>query len=227
MYNLTGGLNSEVESRLSKRKDSSPSAADLKASITAPLSEFAPNSDRYLALGDAMCLSDMTAFFSRKNRAYHIRGGGSTSFADLRESPAVLIGAFTNDWNMRLMGQLRFSFEEGPQRTSQFVFDRQNPARRDWQLTNAWPDWKMPEDYAIVSRVLDASTGKAVITAAGITQYGTAAAGEFLTNPDYLAQALRGAPPDWQKRNMQIVLMAKVIGNTAGPPQVVATYFWQ
>lgn len=221
IYNLLGNLNVDVESHFTGHSTQSANSA-----ITANFNEFAPNSDRYLALGDAMCLSDLTALFSRKSRAYHVRGGGSTSFADLREDPAVLIGAFTNDWNMRLMGELRFSFKEGPQRLTQYVYDRQNPNRRDWQLKNVWPDWKMPQDYAIVSRVLYTSTGKPAITAAGITHYGTSAAGEFLTNPDYLRQALKNAPADWQRRNMQIVLVTKVIEGTSGPPQVVATYFW-
>lgn len=104
--------------------------------------------------------------------------------------------------------------------------DRQNPASHDWEIGNVWPEWKIPQDYAIVSRVLNSSTGKAVVTAAGITHFGTAVAGEFLVNPDYLKQALRSAPSDWAKKNMQVVLTTRVIQGTAGPPQVVAVYFW-
>ena len=84
----------------------------------------------------------------------------------------------------------------------------------------------MPLDYAIVSRLLDPTTGKIAVTAAGITQYGTAAAGEFLTNPEYLSRAIRRAPRDWQHMNIQVVPATRVIGGTAGPPQVLATQFW-
>ena len=34
------------------------------------------------------------------------------------------------------------------------------------------------------------------MVSAGITQYGTLAAAEFLTNPEYFAQALKNAPRD-------------------------------
>lgn len=225
VYNLVGPLEEEMSKQF-PGPGQAPSGAAANQKFTFALSGVVPNWDRYLALGDAMCLSDMTALLARHGHVYHIRGGGSTSFADLRESPAILIGAFTNDWTLRLMGHLRFTFEYGPDAGTHYVYDRLHPANRSWQLSDVWPDWKMPMDYAIVSRVLDPATGKMVIEAAGITQYGTAAAGEFVTNPDYLAQLIRQAPADWQHKNLQAVLATKVIDGTAGPPQVLATNFW-
>ncbi len=44
--------------------------------------------------------------------------------------------------------------------------------------------------------------------------------------PDYLEQAFRTAPPDWQKKNLQVVLQTTVTDALAGPPRVIATYFW-
>ena len=48
----------------------------------------------------------------------------------------------------------------------------------------------MTEDYAIVTRVFDPSTEKTVISVAGIEAYGTLAAGEFVTEPEYVGVAL-------------------------------------
>ncbi len=223
-YNLLEPLDSEISK--GRQQDRSPSPRNRGDLISIDPSQIVPMFDRYIALGDAMCLSDMAGLFTRRDRGYFIRGGGSTSFADLRESPAVLIGAFTNDWTLRLMGELRFTLERNGDLGSPHVHDRFNPAKRDWQLVNEWPDWKMPADYAIVSRVLDPMTGKMVVSAAGITQYGTAAAGEFLTKPKYLEAALRQAPRDWTRKNIQVVLRTRVIQGTAGPPQVLATQFW-
>ncbi len=225
VYNLIGPLEGEI-SRAIPGPGRRLNADAASQKITATVGEIVPNWDRYLAIGDAMCLSDMAALLAQRGRSYHIRGGGSTSFADLRENPAILIGGFTNDWTMRLTGQLRFTFELSADQRSHYVHDRLNPSSRAWQLTNVWPDWNMPTDYALVSRVLDLTTGRIVVTAAGITQYGTAAAGEFLTNPEYMAQGIRQAPRDWQHKNIQVVLATKVIGGTAGPPQVLATHFW-
>ncbi len=225
VYNLLGSLKAEMEKRIPGPGYRQPDgAASEKLTFTA--GQIVPNWDRYLALGDAVCLSDIAALLAQRGHVYHIRGGGSTSFADLRENPSVLIGAFTNDWTLRLTGQLRFTFAVLPDLDMHYVSDRLHPSNRAWQLSNVWPDWKMPLDYAIVSRVLDPTTGRVVVTAAGITDYGTAAAGEFLTNPEYLSQIVRQAPSDWQHKNMQVVLATKVIDGTAGPPQILATYFW-
>ena len=62
--------------------------------------------DRYVALGDAECLGRLTSLLERYGKPYRIRGERSTSFADLRDTPAVLIGAFDNPWTLRTAGQL-------------------------------------------------------------------------------------------------------------------------
>jgi hypothetical protein len=226
VYNFLEPLESEVTKRLPGPGQPRFPLGRPDGQLSIDLGRVVPMWDRYISIGDAICLSDVAGVLAEKGHAYHIRGGASTSFADLRENPTVLIGAFTNDWTLRLTGELRFSLRRDANGGSPHVYDRLNPSDRKWQLTNEWPDWKMPLDYAIVSRLLDPTTGKIAVTAAGITQYGTAAAGEFLTNPEYLSRAIRQAPRDWQHMNIQVVLATRVIGGTAGPPQVLATQFW-
>ena len=65
-----------------------------------------------------------------------------------------------------------------------------------------------------------------VVVAAGLVQYGTLAAGEFLTNPTYAEALSKAAPYNWQHQNMQLVIATNVINGNSGPPRVVATYFW-
>jgi hypothetical protein len=65
-----------------------------------------------------------------------------------------------------------------------------------------------------------------ILTVAGIAQYGTESAAEFVTNSGYFSQALKDAPADWRKKNMQVVLSTRVLSQTSGPPRVVAVYFW-
>ena len=226
VYHFLEPLESEITGRLPGPGQPRLPAGRPDEKLMIDLGRVVPMWDRYVAIGDAICLSRLTGLLAEKGRAYHIRGGASTSFADLRENPTVLIGAFTNDWTVRLTRELRFNLERDQNGGSPHMHDRLNPANRQWQLHNEWPDWKMPIDYAIVSRLLDPTTGKVVVTAAGITQYGTAAAGEFLTNPEYLSRAIRQAPRNWQHMSIQVVLATRVIGGTAGPPQVLATQFW-
>jgi hypothetical protein len=65
-----------------------------------------------------------------------------------------------------------------------------------------------------------------LISIGGLRTAGTQAAGELISDPQYLAEALRNAPKDWNKRNVQIVVQTKVTDGIPSPPQVVATYFW-
>jgi hypothetical protein len=182
--------------------------------------------DRYIALGDAECIMRLTSLLERYRKPYRIRGERSTSFADLRDTPALLIGAFDNPWTLRTAGQLRFTFSKDVAHEIDMVVDRQHSDNRQWSLTGAWPNWDIPYDYAIVSRILDTTTDRPVIIAAGITQYGTMAAGEFLSNPQYFAEAASKFPRDWPKKNLQIVLGVPVVNRIPGHPQVLATHVW-
>lgn len=181
--------------------------------------------DRYVALGDALCLVRLTALFERYGKAYRIRGEHSTSFADLRENPAVLIAAFDNQWTLRTAGQ-RFTFSKDSAHDTDMVRDAQHPENTEWKLTGAWPYWEVPNDYAIVSRVRDVNSDRPLVIAAGITQYGTMATGEFLTTPEYLSDAISKLPRDWQTKNLQIVLRVPVVRGTPGRPRVLATHVW-
>lgn len=192
---------------------------------TIPLSAVVPSWARYTGVGNAQALARISWLLAIKGKRVQVRGGRSLSLADLRGKPAVLIGAFSNQWTLDLTGHLRFYFEGDPKNSTAMVRDRLNPGRTDWKVVEPWVNPKSQEDYAIISRVLDATTEQMVVVAAGITHLGTQAAGEFLTNPEYFAEAVKRAPRDWSRKNMQIVISAKVMKETVGPPQVIAVDF--
>jgi hypothetical protein len=106
------------------------------------------------------------------------------------------------------------------------IRDRWHPERTDWRLTNSWPYWNISNDYAIVTRLTNGGTDRMIVSVAGITQFGTVAAGEFLSKPEYFADALQSLPADWPKKNLQIVLRVPVVNGANGRPQVLATYAW-
>jgi hypothetical protein len=182
--------------------------------------------DRYVALGDAVCLVHLAEQLQKFGKPYRIRGERSTSFADLRRSPAVFISAFDNQWTLREARQLRFTFVKDSANDTDMVRDRQQPGNAEWRLTGAWPFWDVASDYAIVSRILNCSTEAPAIIAAGITEYGTKAAGEFVTTPEYFAQAVARLPKGWEKMNLQIVLKVPVVNRVSGQPQILATHVW-
>jgi hypothetical protein len=177
-----------------------------------------------LTLPDVTTLARVAGVLQVLGKPYRIRGESVTSFADLRDGPVVLIGAFNNDWTIRLTGAQRFSFEQAGD--IRWIKDSQTPSRKDWAVNLTTPYLKLTEDYALISRRLDPTTDRMVVVAAGLLGYGTVAAGEFLTTPEYLAAVARVAPKDWERKNLQVVLETKVIAGNSGPPRVVATYFW-
>jgi hypothetical protein len=175
-----------------------------------------------VAMGDAYVAAQLSALFARMNKPSQVRIGSHYSFADLRNSPAVLVGAFNNRWTLQMTSSLRFVFAEEGGRL--WIEDRSSPGKV-WSY-GLGPDGKITEDYGVVTRLLDSKTGQVLIAAAGIGEHGTQAAGDLISGPEYLREALRTAPPDWLKRNLQVVVQTSVIENVAGPPRVVATYFW-
>jgi hypothetical protein len=174
---------------------------------------------QYTCIGDAYASVVLSSLFSRKGKLFQIRYGTDLSFGDLRYQPSILIGAFNNAWTLQTTNELRFIFDKHPT-----IRDRSD--NRLYTLPNLAPDGRTPEDYAIVSRVFDSKTGELLIAAAGITQYGTRAAGEFLTSPQLIAALAASAPSDWPKKNLQVLLHTKIVDDTPGPPNIVTTYFW-
>jgi hypothetical protein len=173
---------------------------------------------------NALTLSMLTGFLSAHAKPFHIRRTGATALSDLREGPVILIGLTDNPWTLRLSNQLRFSFGNDGGRL--YIKDRRNPLSRKWGYDGLQaPLRSVPEAHGIVSRFLDPTTGRLVVTAAGLL-WGTRAAGECLTDPACLAEAARLAPGDWSSKNIQVVISAKVIGESAGPPHVVAAHLW-
>jgi hypothetical protein len=177
-----------------------------------------------IAAGDARVAVGLSALFARINKPSQLRIGDNYSFEDLRNSPAVLVGAFNNRWTLQMTANLRFAFLEadskGPARIQE-----QGPSGRVWFPTYA-RHGRATEDFGVVTRLLDSETGQLLIAAAGVAAAGTQAAGEFISTPTYLAEGLQNAPPDWAKKNLQVVIETTVTDWVAGPPRVVATCFW-
>lgn len=175
--------------------------------------------DQYVGVGDALTTARLAALFAGRNKPFQIRIGYDVSFADLRESAAVLVGAYSNRWTMQMNKESRFAFARYS------IVDRQQPGRV-WQIENMRPGYRSDEDYLLISRILTGYSGEPLVMAAGVTHAGTQAAGELLASPAALEEALRGAPADWQRKNLQLVLHCKVVGMTPRPPRVVASHFW-
>jgi hypothetical protein len=179
-------------------------------------------SDFGVALGDAQASVSLSGLLGKMGKASQVRIGNNYSFEDLRNSPAVVVGAFNNRWTMQITANLHFAFVESGE---QFMIREQVGSGRTWKSIFD-KKGNTTDDFAIVGRLLDSKTGQFTVTVAGIEGTGTQAAGELLSNPGYLAEALRDAPADWEKRNMELVLQTTITDSVPGPARVVAAYFW-
>src|SRR5262249_23209540 len=124
--------------------------------------------------------------------------------------PAVLIGLANNDWTERLVGKMRFTVEHRQPRKL-ILHDRDNPVREDWMVDYTTPVLSVTRDYALVVSVLDPKTEQRMVTAAGLSVFGTLAAGEFLTTADEFRKIQPIAPKGWQRKNLELVLSTDVI----------------
>jgi len=188
------------------------------------LGEFHRLPTQTIHVSDAIALAKFAGFLESRGKPWRIAVQSEATFSDLRSGPAILIGLMNNDWTERLIGKLRYRPEKIAPRTV-VIRDTRRPHSNDWSLDYATPLLQVTRDYALVLRFFDPNTGQPVITAAGISIFGTSAAAEFLTDSDEL-RMLSSIAPGWEKKNLEIVLSTEVVRAKSGRPRIIATYVW-
>jgi hypothetical protein len=173
---------------------------------------------------DVIALARSIAPLVPKNGEFRVLAASDTGFAQLREGPFVLIGAFDNPWTMRITQDLPIGFEYDNHVRK--VVDRTSSPKRLWTLQWQVPGKSLARDYAVVARLHDKVTGEPVIILAGILGEGTEAASEVVSNQAYLDAVLQKAPKNWDKLNLEAVIEANVIEGHPGPPTVVDVQTW-
>lgn len=186
-----------------------------------------PDSLTAVVIDDLSPIVRVAGLLQSNGKKYSLRGESATNLTDLRAGPTIFIGAFDNAWTLRLTRPLRYHFFNNADMTELGVVDGNAPNATRWTVyrtqqmtTNNY------RDFAIVARFTDSITGKVAVVVAGVARGGTIAAGEFLTDPDNLAQLMRAAKAAGNKKNMEIVLSTQIIGGEPGTPKMEAAYFW-
>lgn len=177
--------------------------------------------DQFVGGGDLIAVSRLTSMLTRRRRLYDVRIGNEITLRDLKAGPAIMVGYSYTRWR-DISSDLRYFIDAS--RTPIGITD--NGAPTQWALPHLPPDRHTREDYAIVTRVVHPDTHSLLVEIAGITQYGTDAASDMVTNAGLMTEALRGAPAGWSKKNLQLVLHVKVISGAPSSPQVLARYVW-
>ena len=187
--------------------DSSIRASDI---VAAP--------DTFVTVGDLAATVQTTTLLNEWSKPFILRSGRDVAFGDLRNRPSIFIGGFNNPWTLEVTSDLPFSFKQGTN------IEEKNPPRRVWSMKPR--AGSSTDDYALISRLIVSKTGGSNITIAGIGEFGTQAAAEFVSNPDKMKDLLKSAPSGWENKNMQAVLHIKVVGYAPVAVEVVATAYW-
>ena len=174
---------------------------------------------------DAFTLAKLAGMLQARGKKLRIASQAEATFTDLQNGPTILIGLLNNSWTERLMPKLRFTVER-PTPDLVIIRDRENPSNNTWSIDYAAPYLSVTKDYALVLRMVDPKTEQTVVVVAGITVFGTTAAGNFLTNTNEISKLAAVSPHGWEKKNLEIVLSTDVIGGRSGPASIVATQFW-
>ena len=90
-----------------------------------------PSSDssQTVPFADTVTIARVVGALEARKKQVVIRRGSSSSFSDLRGGAVVLIGAFNNEWSLRLTRQLRYSLAMDPDRHLIYIRDAKNPLR--------------------------------------------------------------------------------------------------
>ena len=145
----------------------------------------------------------------------------STPLTDLREHSVVLLGAYNNQWTMRLLESLRYHFFPNP---VERIVDSGQP-QMSWQRDESQP-YSSADDYAVVARFRDPRIDGWVVVLAGIGRNGTEAAAQFVTSPHYLELLRERIGMGFENRNIEAVLMVNVIKGETGAPTILAVHSW-
>jgi hypothetical protein len=181
--------------------------------------DLTPAENSFVALGDVAAVSNIVASLTRQKQSLQERFPNDISFAELRNSPSLLVGGFNNPMTLELTKNLRFVLGARNE-----IDDRQDHNRR-W-LLHASEDSHDTEDYAIVTRLTQTHDDAPMLSVAGMGQYGTLAAADYICSPTAISEMARHLPRDWASHNLQLVLHVKVVDFKPAATEVVAMHAW-
>jgi hypothetical protein len=162
-----------------------------------------PINYEFTSVGDMSVNVRLASFLTAQHHSFDVRAGENISIGDLRESPFALAGSQDGRQPIQELGGAKKGWS----------------SRLDANRANG-------EDYAIVARILNSETGNPVIIVAGVTSFGTRAAGQFITNAESLKALTATAPKDWASKNLELVVRTVVLKSDPGAATIVAARYW-
>jgi hypothetical protein len=178
-----------------------------------------------VVFSDVLAAMKISNWIAVRNGEQRLRLDGSTTLDDLQQGPTILIGGLDNEWTLRAIAHLRYQFR-GTDQEKYWITDTKNPGSHAWavDLKSGYSDFK--QDFALIARVHDESTGQIQVIVAGIGMSGTAAAGEFLVDPARTEELRKRVGPGFGGRDFEAVLGTDVVNGIPGSARILAVEVW-
>ena len=175
----------------------------------------------FVSMQGAAAIAQIEAAMERSGIRTQLIAAPWSTLTDLREHSVTLLGAYNNQWTIRLMQPLRYHFLPDPQAR---IVDGMHPGT-GWQRDQSVP-YSNADDYALVARFRDPTIDGWVVAVAGLGRNGTEAGAQFVTSPHYLELLKQSLGSGFGNRNIEVVLKVSVIAAKTGAPSIVAVYAW-
>ncbi len=175
----------------------------------------------FVSMEGASAISHVSGLLQSSGVQAQLKSAGATPLTELREHSFILLGAFNNQWSLRLLAPLRFHFDPNPVES---ITDKMQPQIR-WARDPSTP-YSSADDYALVARYRDTTTDSWVVALAGVGRNGTEAAAEFASSPHYMQLLREQIGSDFSNRNIEAVLKVSVIDGKTGAPSILAVHSW-
>ena len=185
--------------------------------------ETAGKSDQYpfVSMQIAAALARVSGLLQHKGSNYQMLPANATTLSDLRDRPVVLIGGYNNDWTVRLLQNAPFFL--GPA-ASPAIIERAKP-QQTWKRDHSLP-YSAADDFALVGRFHDTTTGNILVVIAGLGRNGTEAAALFLSEPHYMELLESRLGQSVGDHNVEAVLKISVVEGRTGAPSIEAVTVW-
>ena len=193
----------------------------LQPGVAIPTSEMDVMESSLVGTGGALGAALFGEQLASRGQRFELKFGDDMSFADLKHSPAILIGS--SRWTRELTKPLRFKLQVAE---NQMLLTDSEQSDRNWSIPVRHRSTQIEEGYSLVTRLLQSEAGYAVLIVAGMDVRSTQAGVEFLSRNGSFDQFAKSAPSGWENKNFQVVLQNTIHGNSSGSVTVVASHFW-
>lgn len=207
-------------------RDGSPASAATANGQTAQ-----PMIDHYTGIGEVMGVYFLGDFFARMHQPYRLKRSLLLTWDDAKTENIVVLGSpAENLFLLDLPQQQDFTFrwlrDEQGRHVNAIINTSPLPGEQECYLARQYgpSPSQISEDYAVISLLHGLSENNRLLILAGINTFGTQAAAEYVTRPEYikdLISHLNTAPsgePLQLPRFYQVLIRVKVNGSV--PVQV-------